>query len=81
MVSNQVGAAKDLVEPVAPDFVFPAGDIPAFAEKLAGALQNSQRLLELRARVVEHIKTWSPERNIAATVAAIETAVKRVRGS
>lgn len=81
MVSDRVGAARDLVEPVAPDFIFPAGNVAALAERIAGALRNPARLRELRAVVVEHIKSWSPERNIEATVAAIEAGVKRVRGS
>lgn len=81
MASNRVGAARDLVTPIAPDFVFPAGNVEALAEKLAGALRNPRRLRELRDAVIAHIKTWSPERNIEATVEAIEAAVKRVRGS
>jgi glycosyltransferase involved in cell wall biosynthesis len=81
MVSNRVGAAKDLVVPVAPDFVFPAGNVEVLAEKLAGALRNPERLEQLKRAVVAHIKTWSPERNVDATVEAIEAGVKRVRGS
>ena len=80
MVSNSVGAGKDLVVPVAPDFVFPAGDVEALAEKLAGALRSPQRLQQLKAAVVAHIKTWSPERNVDAMVEAIEAGVRRVRG-
>ncbi len=81
MVSNRVGAAKDLVVPVAPDLVFPAGKVEALAELLAAALRNPGRLQQLRTAVVEHIKTWSPERNVAAVVEAIEAGVKRVGGS
>jgi glycosyltransferase involved in cell wall biosynthesis len=81
MVSDRVGAAKDLVVPVAPDFVFPAGNVEVLAEKLAGALRNPERLEQLKRAVVAHIKTWSPERNVDATVEAIEAGVKRVRGS
>jgi glycosyltransferase involved in cell wall biosynthesis len=81
MVSNRVGAAKDLVVPVAPDFIFPAGNVEVLAEKLAGALRNPKRLQELKPAVVAHIKTWSPERNVDAMVEAIEAGVKRVSGS
>jgi glycosyltransferase involved in cell wall biosynthesis len=80
MVSNRVGAGKDLVAPVAPDFIFPAGHVEALAEKLSGALRNPQRLQELKPAVVAHIKTWSPERNVAAMVEAIEAAVQHARG-
>ena len=80
LASNQVGAARDLVLPVSPDFVFPAGNVDALAEKLAGAFANRQRLAELKSKALAHIKTWSPERNIEATLEAIEAGVKRVRG-
>ena len=81
MASEQVGAARDLVTPIAPDFVFPAGDVAALAMRLAAVLQNRERLRLLRDAWLAHIKTWSPERNIEATIEAIEVAVKRVRGS
>jgi glycosyltransferase involved in cell wall biosynthesis len=81
MVSNRVGAARDLVEPVAPDLVFPAGNVQLLADKLARVLRNPEKLRELRPVVAEQIKTWSPERNIEAMVTAIEAGVGRVRGS
>jgi len=81
MVSDRVGAGKDLVVPVAPDFVFPAGNVEALAEKLSGALRKPQRLQQLKPAVVAHIKTWSPERNVDAMVEAIEAGVRRVCGS
>ncbi|HET9803959.1 MAG TPA: glycosyltransferase family 4 protein [Candidatus Acidoferrum sp.] len=81
MVSDRVGAARDLVEPVAPDLVFPVGNVQLLADKLARVLRNPEVLRKLRPIVVEHIKTWSPERNIEAMIAAIEAGVGRVRGS
>ncbi len=81
MASDKVGAARDLVQPVAPDFVFPAGNVDALAEKLAAALQNRERLLQLKETALAHIKTWSPERNIEATIQAVEIAVHRKRSS
>jgi glycosyltransferase involved in cell wall biosynthesis len=82
LASDQVGAARDLVAPVAPQFVFSCGDSDALAAVLKGAL-NVPEQLQLVARAGrEHIRSWSPERNIAATVEAIRTAVTRVgRGS
>jgi len=80
MVSDRVGAARDLVVPVAPDFIFPAGNVEALAEKLAGSLRNPARLQQLKVAVTAHIKTWSPERNLDAMVEAIEAGVRRVRG-
>jgi glycosyltransferase involved in cell wall biosynthesis len=82
LASDQVGAARDLVAPVAPQFVFSCGDSDALAAVLKSAL-NVPEQLQLVARAGrEHIRTWSPEANIAATVEAIRTAVTRVgRGS
>src|SRR5579859_3193419 len=81
MASDKVGAARDLVLPIAPDLVFPAGDVESLAAKLSAAMEDRGRLLELKGAALAHIKTWSPERNIEATIAAAETAVKRMRGS
>lgn len=81
MVSDRVGAARDLVEPVAPDFVFPAGNVQLLADKIVAVVRNPERLRELRGAVVEHIRSWSPERNVDAVVEAIEAGVRHVRGS
>ncbi len=81
MASDQVGAARDLVQPVVPDFVFPACNADALAKKLVAVVQDRERLLRLKEAVLRHIKTWSPERNIEATIEAVEIAVRRRRGS
>ncbi|HWY43306.1 MAG TPA: glycosyltransferase family 4 protein [Candidatus Sulfotelmatobacter sp.] len=78
MASDQVGAARDLVLPVAPDFVFPARNVDALAAKLSSALDR-ERLRRLREAAQAHIRTWSPERNIEATIRAIEAGVSRLR--
>jgi glycosyltransferase involved in cell wall biosynthesis len=78
LASDQVGAARDLVAPVAPQFVFSCGDSDALAAVLKSAL-NVPEQLQLVARAGrEHIRTWSPETNINATVEAIRAAVTRV---
>jgi len=81
MVSDQVGAARDLIQPIAPDFVFPARNVDALAEKLGAAIRNRERLEQVKEAALKHIKTWSPERNIEATIQAVEIAISRVRGS
>lgn len=81
LASDQVGAARDLVLPVSPDFVFPSGNVDALSKKLGSAFANRERLSELKERALTHIKTWSPERNIEATIEAMEKGVMRVRGS
>ena len=77
IASNRVGAARDLVAPVAPDFVFSCGDIESLAHLLRKAAADATRLKDLGRAAVAHIRTWSPERNIAATVEAIRIAVNR----
>jgi glycosyltransferase involved in cell wall biosynthesis len=79
IVSDQVGAARDLVAPVNPEFVFPAGDIEALANVLRFAFTDRERLWEAGQRGFAHVETHSPERIIAATVEAIRKAVEVVR--
>jgi glycosyltransferase involved in cell wall biosynthesis len=77
MVSDRVGAARDLIAPVCPEFIFPCGDVDALAERLRNAVADRARLQAVGERGVEHMRTWSPERNIEATIQAIEKAVSR----
>jgi glycosyltransferase involved in cell wall biosynthesis len=79
IVSDQVGAARDLVAPISPQFIFPAGDIPALANVLRLAFSDREQLREAGRRGFNHIETHSPQRIIAATVEAISKAVAAVR--
>jgi glycosyltransferase involved in cell wall biosynthesis len=79
IASDRVGAARDLIAPVCPKFIFPCGDVDALAERLKNAIADRARLLAVGERGVEHMRTWSPERNIDATIRAIEIAVSRKR--
>jgi len=76
--SDHVGAARDLVAPVRREFVFPCGDVSALAALLKDALADRTRLASLGRAAVAQMQTWSPERNIAATLEAIEIAVARL---
>lgn len=78
VASDRVGAARDLVAPVAPQFVFPCGDIDALAGILKDALRDRTQLQSVARAALAHIQTWSPERNIAATFDAIRIAAARV---
>jgi glycosyltransferase involved in cell wall biosynthesis len=80
VASDRVGAARDLVAPVAPQFVFPCGDIDALAAILKDALSDTARLQSVAHAAFAHIQTWSPERNIAATVDAIRIGAERMDG-
>jgi glycosyltransferase involved in cell wall biosynthesis len=75
--SDHVGAARDLVAPVQGDFVFRCGDVAGLAALLKNAVADRVRLASLGRAAVAQIHTWSPERNIAATLEAIEIAVAR----
>jgi glycosyltransferase involved in cell wall biosynthesis len=75
--SDHVGAARDLVAPVRKEFVFRCGDVAALAVLLKDALADRVGLAALGSIAVRHMRTWSPERNIAATFEAIEVAVAR----
>jgi glycosyltransferase involved in cell wall biosynthesis len=75
--SDHVGAARDLVAPVREGFVFPCGNIIGLAKLLCDTLAHPGLLASLRPSAVVHMRTWSPERNIAATLEAIEIAVAR----
>jgi glycosyltransferase involved in cell wall biosynthesis len=78
VASDRVGAARDLVLPVSPGFVFPCGDVDALAAILKDAFGNHTRLQSLGRTARLHIQTWSPEANIAATIEAIQIAASRL---
>jgi glycosyltransferase involved in cell wall biosynthesis len=75
LTSDRVGAARDLVAPVCPEFVFRCGDIDALATLMKKTATDPVRLKQLGRAALAHIQTWSPERNIAATVEAIRIGV------
>lgn len=81
MASDKVGAARDLIEPIARDFVFPAGDVDTLSRKLLEVALNRARLKNMRESVQRHIQGWSPENNAEALLRAVEAGVRRVRGS
>lgn len=76
-VSDHVGAARDLVAPVEREFIFPSGDVHSLAGILRNALADRERLASLGHGAREHMRTWSPERNIAMTLEAVEIAARR----
>jgi glycosyltransferase involved in cell wall biosynthesis len=80
IVSDQVGAAQDLIAPISPEFIFRCGDIDALAALLARTLGDRPFLQRLRQLGLAHMQTWTPQRNVASAVDAIELAASRVRG-
>jgi glycosyltransferase involved in cell wall biosynthesis len=79
VASDQVGAARDLVAPVRPEFVFPARDVGALARALRAAFADRRRLEETGRKSFEQVETHAPEKTIAATVEAVRQAVLRAR--
>jgi glycosyltransferase involved in cell wall biosynthesis len=77
-VSDRVGAGRDLVAPVCPDFVFPCGDTEALAAILKRADTSRTWLSDLGRAARRRMETWGPPENIAGTVEAIERAVARI---
>src|SRR6202790_1598903 len=77
VASDRVGAARDLIAPVAPQFVFSCRDVDALAKILTDVAADRALLQSVARAALAHIQTWSPERNIAATVEAIRIAATR----
>jgi glycosyltransferase involved in cell wall biosynthesis len=80
IASDRVGAAQDLIAPVCPEFIFPCGDVEALAALLSRSAGDRALLQRICHLGLAHLQTWTPQRNVAATVDAIERAVSRVRG-
>jgi len=77
IASDHVGAAFDLIAPFVPEFVFPSGDIPALSGALLRVLDARHLLKEAHSRMLSSAQAWSPARNIATTVDALYSAVRR----
>jgi glycosyltransferase involved in cell wall biosynthesis len=75
VVSNQVGAASDLVAPVDPCLVFPFGDVEALSALLRELCGNRERLRQLGQAAKERMTSWSVQDAVDATVEAVTAAV------
>jgi glycosyltransferase involved in cell wall biosynthesis len=76
--TDNVGAARDLIAPIRPSFVYPCGDVEALAAILRSA--DPALLKNLRPVYRGHILGWSPEQNVSATIHAIRQAISHVVG-
>jgi glycosyltransferase involved in cell wall biosynthesis len=79
IVSNNVGAGRDLIAPVDPSFIYPCGDVEALGTLLRRVLSDRTYLSNFRTASGERMKTWSPREYIAATVEAVQRAVSRAK--
>jgi glycosyltransferase involved in cell wall biosynthesis len=77
VVSDRVGAAVDLVTPLYPQFIFHCGDINGLAGILSRSVADGAVLKEFSRRGIGCVRSRSPEKNVAATVEALDRAVSR----
>jgi glycosyltransferase involved in cell wall biosynthesis len=77
IVTDRVGAAKDLVEPVNSSFVYPCGDVAVLSELLRSALGDPASLANYGRLARERMDTWSIQENVAAIVEAVRRAIGR----
>lgn len=78
MVSDRVGAARDLVAPVRAEFVFRTGDVAALASALEIAFADRQKLRETAERGWDQVERHSPEKTVTGTALAVRKAVQHV---
>jgi len=78
VASDRVGAGRDLVAPVCPEFIYPCGDTDALAAILQRADANRTWLSGLGRAARARMETWGPPENIAGTVEAIARGVARI---
>ena len=78
VVSDRVGAGRDLVAPVCPELIYPCGDIDALAAILQRADASRTWLSGLGSAARARMETWGPRENIAGVVEAIKCGVTRI---
>jgi glycosyltransferase involved in cell wall biosynthesis len=78
IASDRVGATPDLIAPVYPEFIFPCGDIDGLARILSRTVSGAS-LKEMSRRGIGCVRSRSPEKNVEATIEAVDRAVSRRR--
>src|SRR5258707_5948993 len=78
VVSDRLGAGRDLVAPVCPELIYPCGDTDALAAILQRAHASRTWLSGLGCAARARMETWGPPENIAGTVEAIARGVARI---
>jgi len=80
VVSDGVGAGRDLVEEGANGHRYPTGDVEALARALRAVLASEVRRAALGRRSRAIVDGYSVARSVAGIVAALEAATHRARG-
>jgi glycosyltransferase involved in cell wall biosynthesis len=76
LVSDHVGAARDLVIPVEPALVYPCGDVEALSVALRELCCDKQRLEQLGLTAQQRMAHWSGEDTVNGTVEAVAAAIR-----
>ncbi len=79
VVSDRVGAGRDLVTPVNPELIYRCGDVEELSQILRRCIQGRGELAALGKRARKRMETWSPKENVAAIAEAVQRATDRVR--
>lgn len=79
VVSDQVGAGRDLVATVNPQLIYRCGDLAALSQILQRYVRERNYLTSLGQSAKRRMETWSPRENVHGVVEAIRLAVRRVR--
>jgi glycosyltransferase involved in cell wall biosynthesis len=76
VVSDRVGAGRDLIVSGQNGFVFTLGDVNSLAAILRETLSQSERLLTLGDAARARMQSWSPAENVNAMADAVSRAVR-----
>ena len=79
IVSDRVGAGRDLVAPLCPELIYPFGNTDALAAILQRAHASPMWLSGLASASRKQMETRGPQENVTATVDSVQTAVTRIR--
>ncbi len=76
IVSDKVGAGKDLISSGRNGHVFPCADVPNLASLLRQVLSDPEELRHMGEAARRRMETWSPRENIEAHLEGLERAVR-----
>lgn len=77
IVSDRVGAGRDLVRPGETGDVFPCGDVEALARSLKKILADSSQRRRLSEGAKARMESWSPTENVEGMILALQLATSR----
>ena len=77
VVSDRVGAGRDLVVPVDPNLIYRCGDVRGLAGILKELVNDPTRLRQLREGIQARMRVWSPDANVSAVVDALDAIERR----